>query len=77
MIIINISRDKGINEKLYTSALAVMKMYQHMQFHGIMVIEFRFFKKKKNCNIAFLLISHTTYNIFSPVSDYSFLFTCS
>ena len=58
MIIINISRDKGV-----AYALAVMKMYQYVQFMiiGIMVIEFRFFNmnKKKNYNTAFLLISHT------------------
>ena len=39
---------------------------------GITVIEFRFFnlnKENKNCNITFLLISHTIYNIFSLVSD--------
>ena len=67
MIIINISRDKGV-----AYALAVMKMYQYVQFMiiGIMVIEFRFFNmNKKNYNTAFLLISHTIYNIFSPVSD--------
>jgi len=33
-----------------------------------MVIEFCFFNMNKNYNIAFLLISHTIYNIFSTIS---------
>ena len=47
---------------------------------GITVNEFRFFnlnkkkkKKKKNFSIAFLLISHPIYNVFSLFSDRRFL----
>ena len=33
LIIINIQRIEGVNEKLYAYALAQVKMYQHVQFH--------------------------------------------
>ena len=50
---------------LVTRLLALVKMYQHVQFHRICitVIELRSFKRNKNYNIAFLHISHTIYII--------------
>ena len=48
---------------------------------GVTVIEFRFFNlkktKKKNFDVAFLLISHTLYNIFPMFFDKRFLLAYS
>ena len=45
---------------------------------GIKVIEFRFFNlDKKNCNIAFLLISHTIYNMKCLLKVKTRIFKCT